>query len=115
MEKATSVTVDGRMVVTFNEVGLAAEVAWLGLVSMTVDAARRGLLVCVLADRWRGEGGDHGGSARARGRIPTLNGASDVKLRFEMKLLQASESCSRSHNDLVCFGKANPRKDASDA
>jgi hypothetical protein len=50
MEKATSVTVDGRMVVTFNEVGLAAEVAWLGLVSMTVDAARRGLLVCVLAD-----------------------------------------------------------------
>jgi hypothetical protein len=26
------------------------------------------------------------------GRIRTLNGASDVKLRFEMKLLQASES-----------------------
>src|SRR5438876_10235001 len=49
------------------------------------------------------------------GRIPMLNGASDVKLRFEMKLLQASESCSRSHNDLACFGKANPRKDASDA
>jgi hypothetical protein len=31
-----------------------------------------------------------------------------------MKLLQSSESCSRSHNDLACFGKANPRKDASD-
>jgi hypothetical protein len=45
---------------------------------------------------------------------PTLNGASDVKPRFEMKLLQASESCSRSHNDLACFGRANPRKDASD-
>src|SRR4029450_5373967 len=36
-------------------------------------------------------------------RIRTPNGASDVTLRFEMKLLQASESCSRSHNDLACF------------
>src|SRR5438270_8888550 len=44
------------------------------------------------------------------GRVRTLNGASDVKLRFEMKLLQASESCSRSHNDLACFDRANPRK-----
>ena len=48
------------------------------------------------------------------GRNRTLNGASDVKLRFEMKLLQASESCSRSHNDLACFRRANPRKDVSD-
>ena len=48
------------------------------------------------------------------GCIRTLNGASDVKLRFEMKLHQASESCSRSHNDLARFGRANPRKDASD-
>src|SRR5262245_53038824 len=48
------------------------------------------------------------------GRIRTLNGASDVKLRFEMKLLQASKSCSRSHIDLARFGRANPRKDASD-
>jgi len=48
------------------------------------------------------------------GRIRTLNGASDVKLRFEMKLLQAPESYSRSHNDLARFGRANPRKDASD-
>src|SRR6516225_2449268 len=48
------------------------------------------------------------------GRIRTLNGASDVKLRLEMKLLRASESCSRSHNDLARFGRANPRKDASD-
>jgi hypothetical protein len=31
-----------------------------------------------------------------------------------MKLLQTSESCSRSHNDLACFRRANPRKDASD-
>jgi hypothetical protein len=44
------------------------------------------------------------------GRIRALNGASDVKLRFEMKLLQASESRSRSHNDLACFGRANPAK-----
>jgi hypothetical protein len=35
--------VDGRLVVTFNEVGLAAAVAGLGLVSMTVDAARKGI------------------------------------------------------------------------
>jgi hypothetical protein len=48
------------------------------------------------------------------GRIRTLNGASEVKLRFEMKLLQASESCSRSHNNLARFGRANPHKDASD-
>jgi hypothetical protein len=48
------------------------------------------------------------------GPIRTLNGASDVKLRFEMKLLQASESRSRSHNDLARFGRVNPRKDASD-
>jgi hypothetical protein len=48
------VTVDGRLVVTFNEVGLPAAVAGLGLVSMTVGAARKeiseGLLVRVLAD-----------------------------------------------------------------
>src|SRR5262245_16343472 len=48
------------------------------------------------------------------GRIRTLNGASDAKLRFEVKLLQASESCSRSHNDLACSGRAVPHKDASD-
>jgi hypothetical protein len=46
------VTVDRRLFVTFNEVGLAAAVA--GLVSMTVGAARKeiseGLLVRVLAD-----------------------------------------------------------------
>jgi DNA-binding transcriptional LysR family regulator len=48
----TSVTVEG-LVVTFNEVGLAATVAGLGLVSMTVGAARKeiseGLLVRVRA------------------------------------------------------------------
>jgi DNA-binding transcriptional LysR family regulator len=48
------VTVDGRPVITFNEVGLAAAVAGLGLVSMTVGAARKGiaedLLVRVLPD-----------------------------------------------------------------
>src|SRR5215510_10651130 len=43
------------------------------------------------------------------GRIRTLSGASDVKLRFEMKLLQTSESCIRSHNDLARFGRADPR------
>jgi hypothetical protein len=48
------------------------------------------------------------------GRIRTLSGASDVKLRFEMKLLQTSESCIRSHDDLARFGRADPRKDASD-
>jgi hypothetical protein len=57
--KATSVTVNGRLVVTFNEVGLAAAVAGLGLVSMTVGAARKeiseGLLVRVLADWDMGE------------------------------------------------------------
>ena len=45
----TSVTVNGRLVVTFNEVGLAAAVAGLGLVSMTGGAAGKeiseGLLV----------------------------------------------------------------------
>ena len=50
-------TVEGRLVVTFNEVGLAAAVA--GLVSMTVGAARKeiseGLLVRVLADWDMGE------------------------------------------------------------
>jgi len=53
------VTVDGRLVVTFNEVGLAAAVAGLGLVSMTVGAATKeiseGLLVRVLADWVMGE------------------------------------------------------------
>ena len=44
------------------------------------------------------------------GRIRTLNGAFDLKLRFGMKLLQTSESCSRLHNDLACFDRANPRK-----
>jgi hypothetical protein len=48
------VTVNGRLVVTFNEVGLAAAVAGLGLLSMIVGAARKkiaeGLLVRVLAD-----------------------------------------------------------------
>ena len=47
-------TADIRLVVTFHEVGLAAAVAGLGLVSMTVGAARKeiskGLLVRVLAD-----------------------------------------------------------------
>jgi len=51
------VTVNGRLVVTFSEVGLAAAVA--GLVSMTVGAARKeiseGLLVRVLADWDMGE------------------------------------------------------------
>jgi DNA-binding transcriptional LysR family regulator len=51
------VTVDDRLVVTFNEVGLAAAVA--GLVSMTVGAARKeiseGLLVRLLADWDMGE------------------------------------------------------------
>ena len=51
-------TVNGRLVVTFNEVGLAA--AGLGLVSITVGAAARkeiseGLLVRVLADWDMGE------------------------------------------------------------
>lgn len=54
-----SVTVNGRLVVTFNEVGLAAAVAGPGLVSMTVGAARNeiseGLLVRVLADWHMGE------------------------------------------------------------
>jgi hypothetical protein len=54
--KATTVTVNGRLVVTLNEVGLAAG---LELVSMTAGAARNGishdLLVRVLADWDRGE------------------------------------------------------------
>jgi hypothetical protein len=53
------VTVNGRLLVTFNEVGLAATVAGLGLVSMTVGGARKeiseGLFVRVLADRVMGE------------------------------------------------------------
>ena len=54
--KATSVTVAGRLVVTFNEVGLAAAVTGLGRVSMTVGAARKEiLLVRVLADWDMGE------------------------------------------------------------
>ena len=52
-------TVNGRLVVTFNEVGLAAAVAGLRFVSMTVGAARKeiseGLLVRVLADWDLGE------------------------------------------------------------
>src|SRR3954462_15589805 len=62
---------------------------------------------------WRGAGWFGSFLEQWLGRIRTLNGASDVKLRFEMKLLQAPESCSRSHNDLACFDRANPRKDAS--
>jgi DNA-binding transcriptional LysR family regulator len=52
--KATSVTVNGRLIVTYNEVGLAAAVAGLGLVSMTLGAARKeleeGRLMRVLPD-----------------------------------------------------------------
>ena len=48
-------TVNSCLVVTFNEVGLATAVAGLGLVSMTLGAAREeiteGLLVRVLAGR----------------------------------------------------------------
>jgi hypothetical protein len=46
------VTVNGRLVVTFNEVGLAAAVAGPGLVSMTVGAARKEISeVCSCASR----------------------------------------------------------------
>ena len=53
-------TVNGRLVVTFNEVRLAAAVAELGLVSMTVGTAARkeiseGMLVRLLADWDMGE------------------------------------------------------------
>ena len=34
----------------------------------------------------------------------------DVELRFEMKLLKASESCSRSHNDLAALAGLMPAK-----
>ena len=45
-------TVNGRLVVTFNEVGLAAAVAGPGLVSMTVGAARKEISeVCSCASR----------------------------------------------------------------
>jgi DNA-binding transcriptional LysR family regulator len=51
--------VNGRLVVTYNEVGIAAAVAGLGLVSMTIGAAKRelaeGALVRVLADWDMGE------------------------------------------------------------
>jgi DNA-binding transcriptional LysR family regulator len=57
--KATSVTVQGRLVVTSNEVGLAAAVAGLGLASMTIAAAKSeladGRLVQVLSDWDMGE------------------------------------------------------------
>jgi DNA-binding transcriptional LysR family regulator len=57
--KTTSVTVNGCLVVTYNEVGIAAAVAGLGLVSMTIGAAKReiaeGSLVRVLADWDMGE------------------------------------------------------------
>jgi hypothetical protein len=57
--KATSVGVNSRLVATYNEVGLAAAVAGLGLVSMTAGAARKevaqGLLVRVLEDWDMGE------------------------------------------------------------
>jgi DNA-binding transcriptional LysR family regulator len=57
--KTTSVTMNGRLVVTYNEVGLAAAVAGLGLVSMTAGAAKRKIaeraLVRVLEDWEMGE------------------------------------------------------------
>jgi DNA-binding transcriptional LysR family regulator len=57
--KVTTFEVGGRLVVTFNEVGLAAAVAGLGLVSMTVGAAKKelaeGLLTRILADWDMGE------------------------------------------------------------
>ena len=57
--KAISVPVSGRLVVTLNEVGLAAAIAGLGLVSMTLGAVRKeiaeGLLVRVLSDWEMGE------------------------------------------------------------
>jgi DNA-binding transcriptional LysR family regulator len=57
--KSASVTVSPRLVVTVNEVGLAAAVAGLGVVSMTKTAARKeleqGLLVQILADWDMGE------------------------------------------------------------
>jgi hypothetical protein len=64
--------------------------------------------------RWRCAGRIGSFLEKWPGRIRTPTGAPDVTLRFEMKLLQASESRSRSHNDLACFCGANPRKDASD-
>lgn len=48
------------------------------------------------------------------GGIRTLNGASYRKRRFEIKLRRASESCSRSHDDLAWFDRVNPSKGASD-
>ena len=118
-------TVNGRLVVTISEVGLAAAVA--GLVSMTVGAARKGvsegLLVRVLTDWDMGEvellaafsGAQSCKAIRACIRrlacfkcrlacVMTLNGASTVKSRFGMKLRycprlgasRASESRGRS-------------------
>jgi hypothetical protein len=119
------VIINGHLVVTFNEIGLAAAVA--GLVSMTVGAARKGvsegLLVRVLADWDMGEVELHAvfparkscEAIRACIRrlacfkcrlacVMTLNGASTVKSRFGMKLRycprlgasRASESRGRS-------------------
>ena len=113
-------TVDGRLVVTFNELGLAAAVAGLGLVPMTVGAARKevseGLLVRVFADWDMGEVELHAGLPARKAAKPSacIRRLACFVIIFEMKLLQASESCSRSHNDLACFGRTNPRKDAGD-
>src|SRR4051794_21785616 len=71
--EAASVIAKGRLVVTFNQVGLAAAVA----------------------GPWRCAGWFGSFLEVWPGRIGTLNGASVVTPRFEMKLRQASESCNR--------------------
>jgi hypothetical protein len=63
---------------------------------------------------WGGAGRAGSFPEEQPGRIWTLNGVSDVKPRFGMKLLQASENRSRSHCDLACLSRAIPGKDAGD-
>ena len=91
-------TVDCRLVVIFNEVGLVAAVARLGIVSMTVDAPRKeiseGLLVHVLAEM--GEVELYAvfparKAAKPFGRAFVELLASSTVMIFEMKMLQASE------------------------
>jgi DNA-binding transcriptional LysR family regulator len=92
------VTVNGRLVVTFNEVGLAAAVAGLGPVSMTVGAARKeiseGLLVRVLADWHMGEVELHGVFPARKAAKPSVRAFVDLLASSRSFLL--GRSCAPS-------------------
>lgn len=96
--KATSATVDDRLVVTFNEVGLASAVAGLGIVSTTVGDARKeiseGLLLRVLADWDMGEVELHAVFPAPKVAKPSARAFVDLLASIAVMIILLRRSCA---------------------